>query len=90
MLKSSNIVKKSENLHELHLLVYYVVKKISSDSKKVVMHVTTKAYVSHTRHCHLARDLHSYVRCVIRVARIHLKLFFGCLWIQTMMLCEVL
>jgi hypothetical protein len=76
MLRSSNLVKKSEKLHELHLLVYYVVKKISNDSKKVVMHVTTKAYVSHTCHCHLARDLHSYVRCVVPVARNHLKLFW--------------
>jgi hypothetical protein len=76
MLKSSNLVKKSEILHQLHLLVYYVVKKISSDSEKVVMHVTTKAYLSHTRHCHLARDLHPYVRCVVPVAQNHLKLFW--------------
>jgi hypothetical protein len=42
------------------------------------MHITTKAYLSHTRHCHLARDLHPYVRCVVPVARNHLK-FFGIL-----------
>jgi hypothetical protein len=77
MLKSSNLVlKKSENLHELHILVYYVVKKISNDFEKVMMHITTKAYLSHTCHCHLARDLHPYVGCAVPVAQNHLKIFW--------------
>jgi hypothetical protein len=69
------LLKKSENLHELLLLVYYVVKKVSSDSEKMAMHITTKAYISHTWHCHLARDVHPYVRCIVPVTRNHLKLF---------------
>jgi hypothetical protein len=32
------LFKKPENLHELLILVYYVVKRVSSDSKKVMMH----------------------------------------------------
>jgi hypothetical protein len=52
----------------LYLLVYYVVKKISSDSEKVVMHFPTEAYMSHTCHCESARDVHPYVGRVVQVA----------------------
>jgi hypothetical protein len=41
-----------------------------------IMHIATKAYVSHTCHRHLARNLHHYVGCVVPVARNHLKLFW--------------
>jgi hypothetical protein len=44
----------------------------------VMMHIATKAYLSHTCHCHLARDLHPYVGCVVPVTRNHLN-FFGSL-----------
>jgi hypothetical protein len=58
------------------LLVYCVVKKVLSDFEKVKMHIATKAYLSHTCHCHLARDLHPYVGFVVPVARNHLKFFW--------------
>jgi hypothetical protein len=54
----------------------YVVKNVSSDSEKVLMHSTTKACMSHTCDCHLARDVHPYVRCIAPVTRNHLKLFW--------------
>jgi hypothetical protein len=53
-------------------------KKVSSDSEKVMMHIATKAYLSHTCHCQLARDPHPYVGCVVPVAQNHLN-FFGIL-----------
>jgi hypothetical protein len=70
------LFKKSENLHEIHLLVYHVVKKVSNDSEKVMMHIATKAYLSHTCHCHLARDPHPYVGCVVPVTWNHLKILW--------------
>jgi hypothetical protein len=59
-------------------MVYYVVKKISKDYEKLMMHITTKVYLSHTCHCHLARDLDPYVGCAVLFAQNHLK-FFGIL-----------
>jgi hypothetical protein len=44
------LLKKSEILLELLLLVQYVVKKVSSDSEKVTMYFATEAYMSHTCH----------------------------------------
>jgi hypothetical protein len=55
-------------LLELHLLVRYVVKKVSSDSEKVMMHFPTEAYMSHTCHCESPRDDHPSVGRVVQVA----------------------
>jgi hypothetical protein len=49
-------------------LVRYVVKKVSSDSEKVMMHFPTEAYTSHTGHCESPRDVHPYVGRVVQVA----------------------
>jgi hypothetical protein len=38
-----------------------MLKKVSIDSDKVVMHIPTKPYMSHTCLCHLARDVHHCV-----------------------------
>jgi hypothetical protein len=62
-------------------LVRYVVKKVSSDSEKVMMHFPTKAYMSHTCHCESPRDAHPYVGRVVQVALNRVKLFLdanGC------------
>jgi hypothetical protein len=58
--------------------VYFVVKKVLCDSKKVMMHIATKAYMTHTCHCHLARDVHPYVGCVEQLLEIIWN-FFGML-----------
>jgi hypothetical protein len=55
-------------LLELLLLVRYVVKKVSSDSEKVMMHFPTEAYMSHTCQCESPRDVHPYVGCLVQVA----------------------
>jgi hypothetical protein len=52
------LLKKSEILLELLLLEKYVVKNVSSDSEKVMMHFATEAYMSHTGHCESPRDVH--------------------------------
>jgi hypothetical protein len=73
--------KKSKIFLELLLLVQYVVKNVSSDSEKVVMHFPTEAYMSHTRHCESLRDVHPYVGRVVQVSSNHVKLFLdanGC------------
>jgi hypothetical protein len=62
------LLKKSEILLELLLLGQYVVKKVSSDFEKVMMHFPTKAYMSHTCHCESPRDVHPYVGRVVQVA----------------------
>jgi hypothetical protein len=49
-------------------MVRYVVKNVSSDSEKVMMHFLTEAYMSHTCHCESPRDVHPYVGRVVQVA----------------------
>jgi hypothetical protein len=66
--KLVTLLKKSEILLELLLLKRYVVKKVSSDSEKVMMHFPTEAYMSHTCHCESPRDVHPYVGRVVQVA----------------------
>jgi hypothetical protein len=60
------MLKKSEILLELLLLVQYVVKKVSCDSEKVMMHFPTEAYMSHTCHYESPRDVHPYVGRVVQ------------------------
>jgi hypothetical protein len=62
------MLKKSEILLELLFLVRYVVKKVSSDSEKVMMHLPTEPYMSHTCHRESPRDVHPYVGRVVQVA----------------------
>jgi hypothetical protein len=79
--KLVTLLKKSEILLELLLLVRYVIKRVSSDSEKVMMHFPTKAYMSHTFHCESPRDVHPYVGHVVQVAWNRMILFFdanGC------------
>jgi hypothetical protein len=66
--KLVTLLKKSEILLELLLLVRYVVKKVSSVSEKVMMHFLTEAYMSDTCHCESPRDVHPYVGRVVQVA----------------------
>jgi hypothetical protein len=66
--KLVTLLKKSEILLELLLLVRYVVKKVSSVSEKVMTHFLTEAYMSDTFHCESTRDVHPYVGCVVQVA----------------------
>jgi hypothetical protein len=55
------LLKKSEILLELLLLVQFVV-------KNVMMHFPTEAYISHTCHCVSPRDVHPYVGRVVQGA----------------------
>jgi hypothetical protein len=66
--KLVTFLTKYEILLELLLLVQYVVKKVSSDSEKVMMYFTTEAYMSHTCHYESPRDVHPYVGRLVQVA----------------------
>jgi hypothetical protein len=66
--KLVTLLKKSEILLELLLLVQCVVKNVSSDSEKVMMHFPTEAYMSNTCHSESPRDVHPYVGRVVQVA----------------------
>jgi hypothetical protein len=90
MLKSSNLTYKIWNFAWAPPFGVSCCQKSLSDSEKVMMHFPTEAYISHTCHCESPRDVHPYVGRVVQVTWNRVKLFFGCKWMQSKMLGEVL